>query len=369
MDTIRILFWGITLALGFWGVKQGCSILERKYSGKILRLWVIKIVKYIPDMIFFFAALKSDHADFAVGSLAGDVMVLCTAGIGTGIIIACSRSHSKTFTIENSVRTQGLVFFFAIPLVICILIDGLCLSFGFIGVLGFLGLLFVMTTFQKSHSHKYSPKEKDESDDHQEESVVDGFAFTFIGCLIVWIFSDNFIDTLLASRNHISKDIILGFFFSPLISEFAGLIEIFLFSNFGSQNSLDSFISRIIESSMLKSSILLSILCIFGYQSHFTWKHSEYSLIFLLLAFTLLTVGYIVWKITSLTKFHGFWLFALFLIASFLLINEDNSNTSSTHFILNSAELTLLSSGKTALATNSFVPRDILAEIKLNPFG
>lgn len=345
------------LALGSWCVSEGVDIVSRAQSSTLS-----KGLAASPSLMLLLAALRSGDTTFAINALCGSISVACTLVLGMCIVIGTTQNRSHALQLEKTLRAHGRILAFTVPLIVCILVDGFCLSFALIGLCEF--VVFSWYAFIGSKSQVAS-KGKDSIDlDGRavDEPVAKGMLFVVLGVLIVWLYSDDMViffhkasDLYLVEIGH------LAFFLAPFALQLSDIIACLKLSESGKRDSSNLAIQYVLGNTVSCSTLLLGILCLYGYYNHIHWAPS-FSASFLIMASTSLAAAVVIWMPAVLNRNHGFILIVLYGLAIFIHLFMDSTFLApqiSANLSLRSVDIGTVSQSAT---------RDVISEISLTPF-
>eukprot|EP00301_Raphidiophrys_heterophryoidea_P013254 c20623_g1_i1.p1 GENE.c20623_g1_i1~~c20623_g1_i1.p1 ORF type:complete len:397 (-),score=106.57 c20623_g1_i1:229-1383(-) len=374
------LYSVVMLALGSWCVREGVDILADHYEGSTSGSLVLALLNSAPDVIFFLVALSGNRdPSFSIGALSGTVIVQCTAGLGLGIFLGAINSRSNSFPLDKNVRALGQVLLLTTPLLVCILVDGFCLSFGLLGAFEYIA--FTWFTVSGSSSSRVASKKREKDPDLSNDGPSrgdsetapsgKGMLFVAIGLLIFALFADDLVDSLiLYGQDHHVRTLLLAFFITPLVTATPELLDCFSLSLHGKREVLNTTLANMITSVICKTTLIVGILCLFGY-FHSTQLPHAFALHLAAISATVAIAGCCVWLPNTLGRVHGLILLALFVFGvvwqlrapaspAFKLIGNDGSLSR-----LGSPSL----AGSASAASSPPQFRDILEEINLTPYS
>jgi Ca2+/Na+ antiporter len=137
----------------------------------------------------------------------------------------------------------------------------------------------------------------------------------FIGTLILFLYADDFIQfTAKAAQRNELNSTLLAFFLAPIAIDLPDIILSWP-SNAGKRDSVTLAISNFVSSAVSKTSLVLGLICLYGYWHELQWQNL-YALDLFIIAACSLAAGVAVWVPTTLNKSHGVMLFAVFLLVA-----------------------------------------------------
>ncbi|KAL6045826.1 Sodium/calcium exchanger membrane region [Balamuthia mandrillaris] len=310
MEDFQNLMTGLVsfclLVFASWCVGEGGEILGKKYDASIIGGLVIAWLN---------TALSSGNPKFAVGAVSGSTIVVCTVALGACLWIGARARGSGRIFLQHSVKSQCYI------LAASTVIPASIIAFSFNWVSCTVGLvfyfLFLIYSLQGSknegkHSEDIEAGEQD-SDDEEEESTTKGVLFLCLGGILIFVFSNPFINAVVATAfSWRISPTLLAFFLAPIASEAPEILESISLSRKGNSQSINIAFSNLVGGTITKTTLLCSVFCFYGLTKEYAWESPNYTISMTLLIISAATAASIGGFFQSQTANHGIVLFVLF---------------------------------------------------------
>lgn len=203
----------------------------------------------------------------------------------------------------------------------------------FAGVVGVgLYLAFLVYSFQGSkaveHHHTVADEDEtkqnddhadnhsdgDNSDDEEEQPpVAKGVLYLVVGGTLIFLFADNFIDSVvvIASSLQVSPTL-LAFFLAPVASEAPEILESIQLSRKGVSQHINIAFSNLIGGTITKTTLLFGIFNFYGVSRSFVYESPQYSVSLLLLSLCAGVAGATGAFMREIPVTRGYMMFGLF---------------------------------------------------------
>eukprot|EP01027_Heterolobosea_sp_BB2_P006642 GEZU01010013.1.p1 GENE.GEZU01010013.1~~GEZU01010013.1.p1 ORF type:complete len:345 (-),score=57.92 GEZU01010013.1:17-1051(-) len=295
MLAILVLFGCLGLLIaGAWCVSEGGDILGEKYDATIVGGFMIAWLNTAPETIFFITALESGNPNFAVGAISGSVIVVCTIAVGACIYFGGIAHRSQTVSLFLGVRRQAYVLGASLAVIALVLMFGFVAEIGFLGIMAYLGFIAYtllpkfggggpMPDFEGAKGSNWDIEAAEGGAHHHEEAEEDhpawkGFAYLAAGGLLIYMFSEPFINSVVEIGNYLNiNPIVLAFFFAPVASEAPEILESISLSRKGKPQNINIAFSNLIGGTISKTTLLTGILCLYGEWRGFPWVSPAYT--------------------------------------------------------------------------------------------
>jgi Ca2+/Na+ antiporter len=342
----------VLLVFASWCVGEGGEILGRKYDASIIGGLIIAWLNTSPETIFFIVALQSNNPRFAVGAVSGSSIVVCTIALGTCVYIGAKTCRAMCFELQPAVKRQALILGISVIFPLLLSIVGFHIVLGFLGVAAYLAFLvyslvkknpdihsssvqlthmpdieFGSKTIQNEDNNKRTRSKGDsesettlESDEKDADVPVwKGIVYLLVGGLLIGLFSESFIRSVVFTAKSLNVNaILLAFFLAPVASEMPEILESISLSRKGNIQNINIAYSNLIGGTITKTTLLLGIFCFYGVGKHFKWESPNYSISLLLLILCGSGASATGYFFNKLTKWNGIFLFTLFVFTAFV---------------------------------------------------
>jgi Ca2+/Na+ antiporter len=185
---------------------------------------------------------------------------------------------------------------------------------GFLGVFYYFWFMYYSLKYKEIEGEKVDEELGIEHLEKEEVPILKGILFLLTGGLLIILFSNPFITSVvkIASLLQINP-ILLAFFLAPIASEAPEILESISLSRKGNAQNINIAYSNLVGGTITKTTFLCGIFCFFGIIKDFTWE-SSYSLSLTLLSICAGSASAIGVFFDQQTKWHGILLFILFII-------------------------------------------------------
>jgi cation:H+ antiporter len=323
LPDVYTIFVGVTtfalLVVASWCVGEGGEILGKKYDASIVGGLVIAWLNTAPETIFFITALESDNPRFAVGAVSGSSIVVCTIALGDWLWIGARARKSGKVFIQQSVKQQCYILGASVLVPVTIMVLGFNLFSAVLGVLFYIG--FLIYSLQRGEpSRPEEEKDEDieaiiEEDDEEEESTTKGVIYLCVGGVMIFLFSNPFIQSVVATASALQvSPTLLAFFLAPIASEAPEILESISLSRKGHPQSINVAFSNLVGGTLSKTTLLCAIFCFYGVRKGFVWEAPNYTISLCLISVCAFAAAAIGFGFQHQTHRHGAALFALFVM-------------------------------------------------------
>lgn len=156
--------------------------------------------------------------------------------------------------------------------------------------------------------------DEDESDDEEEDRPVwKGISFLAVGGILIFVFSEPFINAV--SSLAVTMDVnptLLAFFLAPVASEMPEILESISLSRKGNLTNINIAFSNLIGGTITKTTLLMGIFCIYGLTMPLTFEAPAFSISLLLMLLCSCAAGFIGYFTIRQKQSHAIILFAFF---------------------------------------------------------
>eukprot|EP01111_Echinosteliopsis_oligospora_P011564 TRINITY_DN3848_c0_g1_i1.p1 TRINITY_DN3848_c0_g1~~TRINITY_DN3848_c0_g1_i1.p1 ORF type:complete len:350 (+),score=99.27 TRINITY_DN3848_c0_g1_i1:190-1239(+) len=310
----------IGLVFASWCVGEGGEILGKKYDASVIGGLIIAWLNTAPEAIFFITALVSSNPRFAVGAVSGSTIVVCTVALGACLWIGASARSSKNILLQPQVKRQCLILAASLVVTVSLILFGFNMIVGVAGVVFYAGFI-VDSLSQKAPEPDVKGHEHDvesgveEEDEHDEEAPVSkGVVFLVAGGVLICAFSKPFIESVVEAASSMDVNpILLAFFLAPVASEMPEILESVSLARKGNTQNINIAMSNLIGGTITKTTLLCGIFSFFGINKEFQWESPAFTISLVLLVICASSASIIGYAFTRQTKYHGLFLFALFI--------------------------------------------------------
>lgn len=277
------------LILGAWCVSEGGDILGEKYDATILGGFIIAWLNTAPETIFFITALETNNPNFAVGAISGSVIVVSTVAVGACILVGATVRRSPII-LTKGVRMQAKTLLVSLVQIFAMVLFGFNYLLGLTGVLLYMGFI-AQTLLSKEPS---SPHIEDNNRDveqgavspeveEEEEPTWKGFAFLAAGGVLIYFFSEPFINSVVAIGRVMNiNPIVLAFFCAPVASEAPEILEAISLARKGKNQNINIAFSNLVGGTISKTTLLCGLLCFYSVAKGYRWISPSYTISMLL---------------------------------------------------------------------------------------
>lgn len=307
---VEVLIGGFSffiLVFASWCVGEGGEILGKKYDasiiGGLLIAWLNtgfffsfgiideSFLYKAPEAIFFVTALMSGNPRFAVGAVSGSSIVVCTVALGICLILGTLARKSQSITLQTSVKRQCAILGFSLIITTFISLTGFSLFSGFAGIAYYFWFMYFSLThkevteereeekmlndlgnflkkksnsffnFSKIHIHlENSIGDEDEEENGEEVNIKKGFGLLTLGGILIMIFSNPFINSVVIFASYLKVNpILLAFFLAPIASEAPEILESISLSRKGNSQNINIAFSNLVGGTITKTSLLCGV--------------------------------------------------------------------------------------------------------------
>jgi cation:H+ antiporter len=319
----------ILLVVASWCVGEGGEILGKKYDASIIGGLVIAWLNTAPETIFFITALNSNNPRFAVGAVSGSSIVVCTVALGACLWIGSKARKSGLIVLQPAVKKQCQILGASTLVTTAIVMTGFTLPFGLLGIGFYIWFMIYSLRHKEIDEGEKQDEEAGHAEDEEEEDVPvsKGISYLVTGGILIFIFSNPFIEAVVAAASQMQVNpILLAFFLAPIASEAPEILESISLSRKGNATSINVAFSNLVGGTITKTTLLCGIFCLFGVYKNFHWESPSYTLSLALLTIGAGTAAAIGALVKQQTKWHGVILFVLFLATGIL------QYTTNSHF-------------------------------------
>lgn len=308
------------LLFASWCVGEGGEILGKKYDASVIGGLIIAWLNTAPEAIFFITALVSSNPRFAVGAVSGSSIVVCTVALGACLYIGATARKTGTIFLQPQVKRQCTL----LGLSLCV--TTALAAMGFSVVIGVVGVLYYIAFIIYSLGNKIpevDTKEHDleagiEEEEEEDVPVVKGILYLVVGGFLIFGFSKPFIFCVVNAASSLQVNpILLAFFLAPIASEMPEILESVSLARKGNSQNINIAMSNLIGGTMSKTTLLCGIFCFFGVTQEFAWEPS-YTVSLGLLILCAGSAALIGAAFQHQTKYHGLFLFALFVVVGII---------------------------------------------------
>eukprot|EP01089_Gocevia_fonbrunei_P006467 TRINITY_DN1715_c0_g1_i1.p1 TRINITY_DN1715_c0_g1~~TRINITY_DN1715_c0_g1_i1.p1 ORF type:complete len:344 (-),score=65.74 TRINITY_DN1715_c0_g1_i1:175-1206(-) len=307
----------IFLVVASWCVGEGGEILGHHYDASIIGGLVIAWLNTAPETIFFITALNTDNPRFAVGAVSGSTIVVCTVALGACLFLGAAARKTGHFYVQQSVKRQCYILGGSVVVPLATLIFGFNILCGIAGVLGYLGFLaYCLQNRTQISEDKVEDIETGNEEEEEEEvgSIKKGIICLVIGGILISVFSNPFIQSVVATAYawEVSPTL-LAFFLAPLASEAPEILESISLSRKGNSQNINIAVSNLVGGTITKTTILCGIFSFYGISKEYAWEYPNYPISLLLLSISALVASSL-GLLSRVKSWHGVTLFGLFVV-------------------------------------------------------
>eukprot|EP01090_Pellita_catalonica_P023392 TRINITY_DN960_c0_g1_i2.p1 TRINITY_DN960_c0_g1~~TRINITY_DN960_c0_g1_i2.p1 ORF type:complete len:267 (+),score=31.78 TRINITY_DN960_c0_g1_i2:38-802(+) len=217
----------VFLVIASWCVGEGGEILGEKYDASIIGGLVIAWLNTAPETIFFVTALNTNNPLFAVGAMSGSTIVVCTVAMGACLFLGCTARKSKNFTLQPAVKIQCYILSASVIVPLITIYYGFNWFCAAGGALAYCAFLIYSLLAKKPNSFEDKVEDIElgeeyvEVDEEEHDvSVTKGIIYLCIGGLMIFVFSNPFINAVVLSAKKLQiSPTLLAFFLAPIASE------------------------------------------------------------------------------------------------------------------------------------------------------
>eukprot|EP00761_Pharyngomonas_kirbyi_P002984 gb/GECH01002988.1/.p1 GENE.gb/GECH01002988.1/~~gb/GECH01002988.1/.p1 ORF type:complete len:344 (+),score=67.67 gb/GECH01002988.1/:1-1032(+) len=314
------------LILGAWCVSEGGDILGEKYDATILGGFIIAWLNTAPETIFFITALETNNPNFAVGAISGSVIVVSTVAVGACIVVGAAVRQTSIY-LKPGVRMQAKLLLVSLVQILAMTI------FGFTYLLGVTGVLLYMAFIAQTMLNKDTSSQPLDSEDtngdlemgavspqgkEEEEPTWKGFGFLAAGGVLIYFFSEPFINSVVSFGRLLNiNPIVLAFFCAPVASEAPEILEAISLARKGKNQNINIAFSNLVGGTISKTTLLCGLLCFYSVAKEYSWISPSYTISMLLVIICAGAVGLFGFAANHDGN-RGKLLLGLFLIVSFV---------------------------------------------------
>lgn len=267
-----------------------------------------------PETIFFITALQSGNPNFAIGAMSGSVIVVCTIAVGCVLIFGASNRVSKSVSFFPGVRRQAQVLGLTLVVPVLVIIFGFQFFIGIIGIAAYGAFILYTLLYRSSKDENHEEEEEEE-----EQSTWKGVAYLIAGGMIIYLFSEPFITTVVRIGTTVQLNpIFLAFFFAPIASEAPEILESISLSRKGKLQNINIAFSNLIGGTISKTTLLMGVLCLYGISKSFPWNSPSYTISFILLIACAASSAYFSLSEKEHKIEKGYYLLALFFVCGLI---------------------------------------------------
>jgi Ca2+/Na+ antiporter len=318
---INLVISFICLVFASWCVGEGGEILGDKYDASIIGGLLIAWLNTAPETIFFVTALESKNPEFAVGAVSGSSVVVSTVALGACIYFGTKNRRDKSFYLQFGVKRQCLMLVVStlIPVLLCFF--GFSIVFTLLGSGAYLAFLVAEITKTKEiHDHsKVDIETAEESSSGHDQPLWKGISYLVCGAVLIFIFSEPFIEAVVdLARLAKVNSILLAFFLAPIASEMPEILESISLSRKGHKQSINVAVSNLMGGTITKTTLLTGIFSYYGDRMGFAWSSPNYELSLILLAACAGIAGGVGYFFKTQVPWHSYLLLGTFLLSGSL---------------------------------------------------
>jgi cation:H+ antiporter len=321
----------LMLLFASWCVGEGGEILGKKYDASVIGGVIIAWLNTAPEAIFFITALVSSNPRFAVGAVSGSSIVVCTVALGACLYIGASARKTGTIFLQPQVKRQCMLLGLSLCVTTSVAVMGFSVMIGVVGVLYYIAFIIyslgnkLPEVDTKEHDLEAGIEEEEEED----VPIYKGILYLAIGGILIFGFSRPFIMCVGKAASALNVNpILLAFFLAPIASEMPEILESVSLARKGNTQNINIAMSNLVGGTMSKTTLLCGIFCFFGVSQEFEWETS-YTISLGLLILCAGSAAFIGAAFQYQTKYHGLFLFALFVVVG--IIQYLNSTSPQEH--------------------------------------
>jgi Ca2+/Na+ antiporter len=207
------------------------------------------------------------------------------------------------------------------------------LTAGVIGVLGYVG--FVAHSLRSRDADDDAAGKKDDSsaagtelspagadvdvdvdEEHGEpEPVAKGAAYLVLGGGLIFLYADDFIDSVAGiARAWGVSSTLLAFFLAPIASEAPEILEAVMLSRKGYTQTINIALSNLVGGTISKTTLLFGIFNFYGVYKNFAWESPNYAVSIVLLSASAALSACTVAMQRDVPLWRGYLLWAAFVL-------------------------------------------------------
>jgi cation:H+ antiporter len=200
-------------------LSYGAEVLAERYGANFTGSIVLALITTLPEYMFVIWAAVKGRYDMAVGSTVGACTLLITLGYGSVILFATSRiSRKPVKVIELSKSTQVDALYLLVTALVAFALAWEGNGFDFKDAAILILLFFTYVAHVSKGAVTFARENAVASD--SQRSLVKSIGFLLVGGVIVLVFSEPFVDSMIKVAEHYNiSPVTIAIILGPLASE------------------------------------------------------------------------------------------------------------------------------------------------------